>query len=262
MTTRTATLLPRPSLRFLPVWRRNLRVWRKILIPSVLGNFGEPLLYLLAFGYGFGRLVGQVGELPYMVFLASGIVCSSAMFTASFEALYSAYTRMEEQKTWHAMLGAPLDIDDVVLGEVAWAATKAMMSAVAILLIATGLGLVADWRALLVLPVVGLAAFSFAACAMIVTALSRSYDFFMYYFTLGITPMLLMSGVFFPLDQLPPLVSLLAHLLPLAHTVEIVRPLMTGGEVTGLALHLGVILAYGVVGYAVASALLRRRLLR
>jgi lipooligosaccharide transport system permease protein len=122
-------LLPRPSLRFIPVWRRNLRVWRKLMMPSLLGNFGEPVLYLLAFGYGFGRLVGELDGMSYMVFIASGIICSSAMFTASFEGMYSAYTRMAEQNTWLAMLGTPLTLDDIVFAEAIWAATKGLISA-------------------------------------------------------------------------------------------------------------------------------------
>lgn len=248
--------------RFLHVWRRNLRVWRKILIPSILGNFGEPVLYLLAFGYGFGRLVGDLGEMPYMVFLASGIICSSAMFTASFEGMYSAYTRMEVQQTWSAMLGAPLTVTDIVLGEVAWAATKGLMSAGAILVVAAVLGLVADARSLLALPVLLLTGFTFGACAMVVTAFSKSYDFFLYYFTLAITPMLLLSGVFFPLDQFPAAVQGIAYVLPLAHSVEIVRPLLTGTVPENVPLHLLVIAFYGAAGLVIATRFIRRRLIR
>lgn len=254
------TALPILSLRFYPVWRRNLRVWRKLMVPSILGNFGEPLLYLIALGYGFGRLVGEIGELSYMVFLASGIVCSSAMTTSSFEALYSAYTRMSVQQTWGAMLDAPLNVDDIVLGEVAWAATKGLMSATAILVVASLLGLVSGPQAVLVLPVILLVGFCFAACAMVITAVSRSYDFFLYYFTLVMTPMLLLSGVFFPLDQLPAPVAQAAFVLPLAHAVEIVRPLMTGGTPSNVLLHLAVIAAYAVAAFILATALLRRRL--
>lgn len=250
------------NLRFVHVWRRNLKVWRKILIPSVLGNFGEPVLYLLAFGYGFGMLVGDLGEMPYMVFLASGIICSSTMFTASFEGMYSAYTRMEVQHTWSAMLDAPLTVDDIVLGEIVWAATKGLMSATAILVVAALLGLVADTRAMLALPVLLLAGFTFGACAMVVTAFSRSYDFFLYYFTLVVTPMLLLSGVFFPLEQFPAPVQLLAHLLPLVHTVELVRPLLTGTAPQQVLLHLVVVTAYGVAAWVIATRYIRRRLIR
>jgi lipooligosaccharide transport system permease protein len=252
--------LPPLSLRFVPVWRRNLRVWRKLMVPSLLGNFGEPLLYLLALGYGFGLLIGEVDGLPYMVFLASGIVCSSAMTAASFEAMYSGYTRMEMQQTWAAMMNAPLEIEDVVLGEVLWAGTKALINSAAILIVATSLGLVAGWQALWVLPIVLLAGVCFASLAMVVTALSRSYDFFMYYFTLVITPMFLLSGVFFPLDTLPAAIAQGAMLLPLAHIVALIRPLMIGAEAGAVALHLGVVLGYTAAGFWLAAWLLRRRL--
>ena len=249
-----------PTLGFLPVWRRNLRVWRKLMLPSLMGNFGEPLLYLLALGYGFGRLVGSVDGMAYPVFLASGIVCSSAMTGASFEALYSAYTRMQMQQTWAAMMTAPLEVEDVVLGEVLWAATKALLNSTAILVVAGLLGLVTGWQALLALPVVFLAGTCFAAMAMVVTAVARSYDFFLYYFTLLMTPMLLLSGVFFPLQSLPPAVAAGVQVLPLAHAVALIRPLTTGEFPDAVFLHLGVLGAYALVAWWVAAVLLRRRL--
>lgn len=94
------------ALRWYPVWRRNLLVWRKLAIASLFGNFGEPLLYLLALGYGLGSLLGEVGGMPYLHFLASGIVCSSSMMTASFEGTYSAYSRMAVQRSWDAIVTA------------------------------------------------------------------------------------------------------------------------------------------------------------
>ncbi|HLA75739.1 MAG TPA: nodulation protein NodJ, partial [Gammaproteobacteria bacterium] len=140
--------LPVISLRWLPVWRRNMLVWRKLSIPALLGNFGEPLLYLLALGYGLGAFVGTIQGLPYITFLASGIVCGSAMNTATFEGLYSAYTRMTLQQTWAGMLAAPLNVDDVLLGEMTWAGTKSLISVAPILIIAALLGLVHSWQAL------------------------------------------------------------------------------------------------------------------
>lgn len=251
---------PRLSLRFVPVWRRNFNVWRKLLAPSIVGNFGEPLLYLLALGYGFGRLVGEVGGLPYMVFLATGIVCSSAMTAASFEAMYSAFTRMQMQQTWAAMLHAPLEVEDVLLGEILWAGTKALINSAAILLVALALGLVADWRAVWVLPIVLLTGMCFASMAMVVTALARNYDVFTYYFTLVLTPMLLLSGVFFPLDQLPAAVATGAQLLPLAHAIQLIRPLLTGAETGPVFLHLAVLIGYAVATFWLCTAILRRRL--
>jgi len=251
---------PIPRLRWLPVWRRNLRVWQKLAVPSLLSHFGEPLLYLLGLGYGLGALVGEVGGLPYVVFIASGIVCSSAMVTASFEATYSAYTRMAAQRTWDAMLATPLRVRDVVLGELLWAATKGLMSATAILAVATALGAVSGPRALWVLPLAGLTALCYASLAMVVTGLARSYDFFLYWSTLFITPTLLLGGVFFPLERMPLLVQAAAHYLPLTHAVALSRPLMTGGPLDGLWLHLGVLAAASAAGAGVSGMLIARRL--
>ncbi len=254
--------LPKISLRFAPVWWRNLRVWRKLMVPSILGNFGEPVLYLLAFGFGLGRLIGGIGTLPYITFLATGIVCGSVMNTASFEALYSAFTRMTQQQTWAAMLDAPLEVDDIVLGEILWSASKGLMSASAVMAVAAALGLIHAWSALWALPVIFVGGFCFGALAMVMTAVSRSYDFFMYYFTLVMTPMLLLSGVFFPLASLPRPVAAGAWALPLAHLVVLVRPLLTGTVPPHPVLHLAVILAYGLTAFWVATLILRRRLMR
>ena len=255
MTTTTFTL------RWLPIWIRNIRVWRSLLGPALLGNIGEPLLYLFGLGYGLGVFVGQVDGLDYVAFLASGILCSSAVNTASFEGMYSAYTRMAVQCTWHGMLTTPLGVADVVVGEVVWTGTKSLFSAIAILAVASLMGLVDGSAALWVLPVAFLLGLCFGALALIITSLAHGYDFFLYYFTLVITPMMLLSGVFFPLDQMPAAIQTGAWLLPLAHAVELVRPLMTGRPLTGVALHLGVILLYLAVALPLAVALIRRRLM-
>lgn len=255
-----ARRIPYRAVRWLPVWRRNLRVWSKLAVPSLIGNFGEPLLYLLALGYGLGALVGHIGEMPYIFFLASGIFCSSAMVTASFEATYSAYSRMAVQKTWEAIVSTPLDVLDVVLGEVIWAATKSLFSATAILLVAWALGAVNGHFAVLAIPVALLSGFCFAAMAMVVTALARSYDFFLYYTTLCVTPMLLICGVFFPISQMPDLVQGLAWALPLTHAVALARPLIVGAVAENVFLHLAVLAAYGLLALCLAATLLKRRL--
>ena len=253
--------LPPAVSRWLPVWRRNFQVWLKLFGPALLSNFGEPLLYLLGLGYGLGTFVGRIGNLPYIVFLASGTVCSSAMMTASFEGLYSAYTRLDVQKTWDAMLATPLAVQDIVIGEAVWIATKGLFSSAAILIVAACLCAVAGWQAVLALPVVLLTGFCFGAMALVVTALARNYDFFMYYDTLLMTPMLLISGVFFPLQEMPTAIQRLARLLPLSHAVELVRPLMTGTLLEQPVWHLLVLGGYAVVALTLAVMLIRRRLM-
>jgi lipooligosaccharide transport system permease protein len=253
--------LTSPWWRWYPVWSRNVRVWRKLLGPALLGNIGEPLLYLLALGYGLGSFLGELEGLPYVVYLASGMVCASAMNTASFEGMYSAYTRMAVQDTWLGMLTAPLDIRDVLVAEVIWAGTKSLISVVAILLVAGLMGLVADLRCLLVLPLAWLLGCCFGAMALTVTAVARNYDFFLYYFTLLITPMLLLSGVFFPVHSMPDLIQLVAGMLPLYHAIALMRPLMIGAWPQDILVHLSVLLLYTLLAFPLALHLIRRRLM-
>lgn len=250
------------ALRWSAVWRRNARVWRKLAGPALLGNIGEPLLYLVALGFGLGSFVGKVEGMDYITFLASGFVCASVMNTASFEGIYSAYTRMAVQETWTAMLYTPLEVHDIVIGEAFWAASKSLLSAVFILIVAFFLDAVHDWQVLWVLPIAMLTGIAFAAMALVVTAVSRSYDFFLYYFTLLLTPMLLFSGVFFPVEGMPQLVQQAAGFLPLTHAIDLVRPLMTGQQVSAIALHLGVIVLYAIGALTVAASLVERRLHR
>ena len=255
-------VLPRPGLRWIPVWRRNFLVWRKLAIPSVLGNLADPLIYMLGLGYGLGGLLPEVGGVSYVNFLAAGTIVSSTMNAATFESLYSAFSRMHVQKTWDAILNTPLSLDHVLTGELVWAASKSLLSGLAILLVITALGLTRSPLALWVVPVIFLTGLTFAAMGLIVCALAPSYDFFMYYFTLLITPMMLVSGVFFPADQLPPLLHAVAGWLPLAHAVALARPLLQG-ELPAHALpHVGALLAISVVAFGIACVLTRRRLLK
>ena len=256
-----AGVIPSVSLRWVAVWRRHALVWRKLLIPSLIGNFVDPLLYLLALGYGLGRFVGEMDGMPYVTFLASGIVCSSAMNTATFESLYSGFTRMTTQQTWAGMLATPLDIDDIVMGEMMWAGTKSLISAGAILLVATLLGIFHGVTPLLVLPLTLLVGVCFSSMALVVTVISKNYDFFMYYVTLLLTPMMLLSGIFFPLDGVPAALQSAATFLPLTHGVALIRPLLTGQLPQAPLLHLGVLVGYTIVGYSLATVLARRRLL-
>ncbi len=249
------------NLRFIHVWRRNLLVWRKLAIPSMLGNLADPLLYMFGLGYGLGSMLPPMQGVSYVAFLAGGVVCSSTMFTASFEAMYSAFSRMHVQRTWDAIINAPLTLDDVVMGEWVWAASKSVLSGCAVLLVAAAMGLIGSPLALLIVPVIMLTGLVFAALGLIVTALSPSYDFFMYYFTLAITPMMLLCGVFYPLEQLPAFAQIAAQALPLTHAVALSRPLMLGVVPAHAWLHVLVLALYAGVSFSVAQHYLRRRIL-
>ncbi|CAB1370927.1 ABC transporter permease [Denitratisoma oestradiolicum] len=253
--------MPLSPLRWIAVWRRNFLVWRKMAFTSVLGNLADPLIYMFGLGYGLGSLVSQVEGMPYIVFIASGSICASTMNGATFEALYSAFSRMQVQRTWDAILNAPLALEDVLLGEWIWAASKAVLSGLAIIAVMGILGFLHSPLILWVVPLLFLVGLCFAAMGLIVTALAPSFDFFMYYFTLLITPMTLLSGVFFPLQQLPAPVQAIAQALPLTHAVALVRPLSLGQVPEQIALHLVVLAVTALAAFALALKLARRRLL-
>ena len=253
---------PRLSSRFVPVWRRNLLVWRKLAVASVLGNIADPLLYMLALGYGLGSLVGEVGGMSYVAFIGTGMVCQSAMFTSSFEGMYSAFSRMHVQRTWEAIINAPIALDDVVFAEWIWCGTKAVMSTAAILVVIQALGFGHTWLALFILPLGFVVGLCFGALGLVMNALAPGYDFFTYFFTLVITPMLLFSGVYFPVDQMPAWLATVASALPLKHAIDIARPLMLGKIPWQIVTHVIVLLAYSIAAYYVAVVLTRRRLLK
>jgi len=254
--------LPRVSLRFWPVLLRNWLVWRKLAVPSMIGNIAEPLITLVAFGYGLGALVGEVQGLPYIEFLASGSVVVSAALAATFEALYSAYSRMQVQKTWDSIMNAPVALDDIVFAEMLWAALKALLSVSAILIVIFLLGISRAPTMLLALPVLAFVGITFASIALVFNAVAQGYDFFTYYFTLVITPMTFLSGVYFPIDQMPPWLQHVAHVLPLTSAVELVRPLIIGRWPAQVVQPMAILAAYAATGYFVALVLTRRRFFR
>ncbi len=245
----------------LQVWRRNSLVWRRLMGPSLFINFGEPFLYMLGLGYGLGFFIGNSMDMPYLTFLASGILASAAMNIASFEAMYSVYTRMVPQRTYDAILAAPIEIQDILAGELLWCATKSVINGTAILIVASLLGAVHDWRAVFVIPVIFLIGLCFAGTALVMTAKAQGYDFFNYYVTLLITPMFVLSGVFYPVSSLPHWLQTVVQILPLAHAVDLLRPLVSGRPLSNAGLHLAVLVTYATVGYFIAAHLIRKRLL-
>jgi lipooligosaccharide transport system permease protein len=216
---------------------------------------------MLALGFGIGAFIPEIGGMTYIAFIGTGMVCQSAMFTASFEGMYSAFSRMHVQRTWDAIINAPLSLDDVLFAEWIWAASKSVISVLAILGVIMVLGFGHSWLAVWVLPLGFLTGLTFGAFGLLMTAMAPSYDFFTYFFTLVLTPMLLLSGIFFPVEQMPATLRVVAACLPLSHAIDIARPLLDGRIPGDVPAHLAVLLAYAVAAYYAALVLTRRRLL-
>ena len=244
----------------LRVWRRNMESWRRYYRASLVGALGEPILSLIAIGYGLGKFV-SLGGISYAEFLAPGILASAAMNAASFEATFGAYTRMAEQKTYDAILATPIGVREIVAGDVLWAASKSLLSGTAVLVVAALAGLVRSPWAIALPAVALLIGVVFGAMGMVVASRAKAYDFFTYYFTLVITVMYLFSGVFFPIESLPAWARVIAWGMPLTHAVTIVRACMRGTVGPVLVLHVAVLVVMIVLAYVVAVRAVSRRLI-
>jgi lipooligosaccharide transport system permease protein len=214
-------------------WRvtvRNAHMWRNMAAPSLVGNVAEPLLYLLVLGYGMGEMIDD-DALPegvsYRFFYGSGLIMSVAMFAASFENLFGAFTRMMGQRTYEAIIATPITLAEVLWGDTLFAAIKGVVAGTFVPVVLVALGEPVSPMLFLGLPALGLTALVFAAVALLVMSYSPDYAWFNFYMTLVLAPLFLFSGIFFPIEQFGDL-TWLAQLSPLAMGVEVVRPLALG----------------------------------
>ncbi len=256
-----AIVLPANAWNWAAVWHRNYLAWKKAALVSLLGNLADPMMYLFGLGFGVGIMIGRVEGSSYIAFLAAGMVATSAMTAATFETIYAAFARMHIQRMWEAVLCTRLTIGDIVLGELAWAATKALLAGTAVLVVAAALGYTAFPTIIYVLPIIVLTGFAFASLAMVLTAIAPSFDYFVFFQTLVLTPMLFLSGVIFPVSQLPDTLRQIARFLPLAHSVELMRPTMLSRPASGVGVHVAILCAYAVLPFFLSTALFRRRLM-
>lgn len=214
---------PKVSRLAWKVWLRNKDVFGKTYRVSFIPPFLEPLLYLFAFGFGLGFFVREINGTPYTVFLAPALVAISIMNSGFFECSYNSFVRMHYQKTYDAIIATPLNIEDVIAGELLWGATKSLMNAGIILLVVSAFGLVDPTLVLLVLPLSFLGGLLFSSLGMLFSAITPNIETLNYPVFLFITPMLLFSGTFFPLAILPEAFQALAFVFPMTHLVSVTR---------------------------------------
>ena len=244
------------------VWQRNRDAFLHQWTAEVGGFLVEPIIMLAAMGFGLGGYVGEIQGVSYASFVAPGILVAYAMFHSAFEATYGSYMRMETHRIFDGIVVTPVNVEEVVLGEVAWAATRSLLAGASVLLIATLFGLIHSPWAILALPVAFLTGLVFAGLALMLVSVAPSIGTLNNFFTIFITPMFFFSGIFFPLERFPDLLERLAWLFPLTHSAYVSRGLTLGQldwttALSGLAL-----IAYVVVVLPVAVRLMRRRLVK
>jgi lipooligosaccharide transport system permease protein len=224
-----ATVAPRRRLRRLEpdalrgVLMREIVNFSSFWRSSAFSSTIDPTIYFLAFGLGFGTLVSHVNGYRYIDFVGTGIVATTVLFSAAFTSMYGTFIKYSFQHTYDAILAAPVDTEELVTGEALWVAVRTGIYACVPILVAMVFGLDPSWGMLLVPFIAALAGYGWASFGIFVAARSVRIESFSYWQSGLLTPLFLVAGTFFPIDQLPTWAQVLAWFNPLYHCVELVR---------------------------------------
>jgi lipooligosaccharide transport system permease protein len=253
------------SWRFWKVWKRNLVTYQKIWKVSFITPLLEPMLFILAFGLGFSGIINAVsyagGQFSYTEFMAPALIAVAVMYNAFFETTYASFVRMYYQKTFDGMLATPLSLEEIIIAEIVWSATKATAAAAIMMTVLGLLGFVNFPQGLLILPAALLGGLAFGAVGLFFTGVTPSIEMFNLPIFLFITPMFLFSGTFFPVSNLPVWAQPMALAFPLHHLVELIRGFGLGVHETAGIFSLVYLLAFSAVFTLAALAAMRKRLI-
>jgi lipooligosaccharide transport system permease protein len=223
--------IPKLTYRVWKVWSRNFDVFMKTIKVNFLPSLIEPIIYLIAFGFGLGGFIPSINGHPYVYFLGPALVAIAIMNGSFFECTFASFVRMYFQKTFDAIVATPVSVEEVVAGELLWGATRSMINATIVLIVIAVFGLVTSPLFFLLPLIAFFGGLMFASIAMCFTSIAPNIDFFNYPSFLFLTPMLFLAGTFFPLTSpsLPSSVQGIAMaILPLTHIVNITRGVVSG----------------------------------
>jgi lipooligosaccharide transport system permease protein len=231
--------------------------WRSTTFSSTV----EPTIYLLAFGFGFGSLVSRIGGYRYVEFVATGTVATAVLFSSAFPAMFGTFVKYKFQRTYDAILAAPVDTEELVTAEALWIATRAAVYGCVPLIVAMAFGLDPSWGMLAVPLIAWVAGFGWACFGIMVAGFASSFENFNYIVSAVLTPLFLVAGTFFPLNRLPEWAQTLAELNPLHHCVQLVRHAVFGFHALSDLGSIAFLIAFGLVLWRVAIHAMERKLI-
>lgn len=255
-------ITPKMNSGFLRVWSRNFLYFKKTWTVSLFWILLEPLMYLGAIGFGLGAFVSNINGHAYIDFFFPGLLCSTGMMVAFFEGTYGSFTKLTHQRTYSTIMMTRIGPEEIAFGELLWSGSKGYISVLGVAIVAAFFGLVDTWRIFPALLILLALCWMFSSIAMIVTSYARNYDSFIYSTSGFIIPMSLLSGTYFPLEQLPTALKYLAYLFPLTHAVQAVRTLLQEGFTAAVGIHTVVLLTLGLLAMNIAIYRIRGKLLK
>jgi lipooligosaccharide transport system permease protein len=254
-------LPPRLAWRLFSVWYRHMRVYTRNLISNGLPPFLEPIIFLVGIGLGLGRYIAKMDDLPYLVFLATALPATSAMFTAAYECTFGTFVRLQFQKAYDGMVAAPVTVTDLFAGEILWAGSKGLFFSACVVLVMSLFGALPMPAGLVAIPIGFLCGAMFGALSLVVTAFVKNINHFNFYFTGLLSPMFFFAGTVFPLESLPRGLRPFAELMPLTHPVRLTRSLIVGRWSAVLLADLAFLLVVTLVAGWYAIRRLRARII-
>jgi lipooligosaccharide transport system permease protein len=231
--------------------------WRSSTFSSTV----DPTIYLLAFGFGFGSLVSTVEGVPYIDFVATGIVATTVLFSGAFPAMYGTFVKYTFQHTYDAILAAPVDTEELVTGEALWIGARTGVYGCVPMIVGIVFGLDPSWGMLLVPPIAALAGYGWACFGIFIAAKSSKIESFSYWQSGLLTPMFLVAGTFFPLTKLPEWAQVLGNINPLYHCVELVRSAVFGTWGVVDLWHFGFLVGFALISWRLAIRFMERKLI-
>jgi lipooligosaccharide transport system permease protein len=231
--------------------------WRSATFSSTV----EPTVYLLAFGFGFGTLVSTIGGFDYVDFVGTGIVATAVLFSSAFPAMFGTFVKYQFQRTYDAILAAPVDTEELVTAEALWIATRAGVYGCVPMLVAMVFGLDPAWGMFAVPVIAWVGGFGWACFGISIAGFSKSFENFNYVVSAVLTPLFLLAGSFFPLDEFPTWARWLAQINPLHHLVQLVRHAVFGWDGWTDFVRFGVLIAFGLVIWRIAIHAMTRKLI-
>ena len=231
--------------------------WRSTTFSSTV----EPTIYLLAFGFGFGSLVSTVGGYRYVEFVGTGTVATAVLFSSAFPAMFGTLVKAQYQRTYDAILAAPVDTEELVTAEALWIAVRAGLYGCVPMVVSMFFGLSPSWGMLAVPPIACVAGFGWAGFGIAIASKMTSFENFSYIISAVLTPLFLVAGTFFPLDKLPQWAQVLAWFNPLYHLVQLVRDAVFGWDGLFDLAHVGLLVLFGLITWRLAVAGMTRKLI-
>ncbi len=254
--------LPRFTRRSTAVWLHEFLSWRRFYKSSVLLNFGEPVLNLIALGWGLGAYISQMGEVSFLQFIGPGLLAVTAMNSVTFDICYEGFDRLHRTGLYTAMTSTSMEVEEVVGGQMLWSMTRSVLYGSIFLFVLLLFGLIESAWSFGIIVTLMLNGALFSLAGLIVVSVAKNYEHLFYYFSLIITPMFMFSGVFFPVERLPVFLQWFIQALPLYHFVEMNRALVSGQVDASILGHVAIVLAMIMVLALFPARLLRKTLQR